>query len=154
MSAITPFVNLEVVSAEELTEAPPQSAAQLLAPATYSGLGQASVALAVPDSEIKQEPRDASGREEDQGDDSGRYRKRGRPRKYEGLDEEERRKRRMCVPPTRESAARVRDTDSPQAVLWVPQNSLAPVRPNIRSQHSALSTPVTSLVRALAGLQA
>ncbi len=95
MSAITPFVKLEVVSAEEVTEAPVQSA-QLLAPATYSGPDPSQPSgVAVRYGEFKEEPRDASGREEDQGD--GNYRKRGRPRKYEGLDEEERRKRRMCV---------------------------------------------------------
>ena len=96
MSAITPFVQLKVVSAEELAEDPAEPA-QLLAPAPDGRLDQASrppVVLAVPDSGVKEESRDATGRE---AADSAKYRKRGRPRKYEGLDEEERRKRRMCV---------------------------------------------------------
>ena len=94
MSFTTPFVKLEVVPAEEPTEAAAQCA-QLLAPATYGARQTASrpsVAVPVPRSELEESQNAAVCDEE-----RGKYRKRGRPRKYEGLDEEERRKRRMCV---------------------------------------------------------
>jgi hypothetical protein len=97
MSAITPFVKLEVISAEEST-ASPQPAQLLAAPATYGAPDLASQpSVVVPDpSGGFPRPRDACAL--DDGDTyslDGTYRKRGRPRKYEGLDEEERRKRRM-----------------------------------------------------------
>lgn len=89
MSAITPLVKLEVVS-EEDTTAPPTEAAQLLAPATWGAPEAASrppITVALPRGEFEDF--------QDKGNSGNR--KRGRPRKYEGLDEEERRKRRMCV---------------------------------------------------------
>ena len=103
MSAITPFVKLEVISAEEST-ASPQPAQLLAAPATYGAPDLARTrpvvkvqpSVVVPASGGFPRPRDACAL--DDGDTyslDGTYRKRGRPRKYEGLDEEERRKRRM-----------------------------------------------------------
>ena len=97
MSAITPFVKLEAISAQESADASPQSAQLLAAPATYGapGLLASQPSVVAPSGGLPQ-PRDACAvDDDDMYSQDGTYRKRGRPRKYEGLDEEERRKRRM-----------------------------------------------------------
>lgn len=117
-----------------------QQPTQLLAPAPAELLprpaSSAVVLRRVDDSE-------GGGGEDEDGDAGGLYRKRGRPRKYEGLDEEERRKRRMyaCDPSRPCQALQV--LYSPRVVPRFPR--LAPRR---RNPHSLLP-PVLLVLMAM-----